>query len=84
MKKNKIIKLDCGVEAERWTYGKTEGLRLSVIDLYNGYGELNDLKKLSELFAELAAKGFKGDGLSREIGYYDSTDDLFLDVSRSL
>jgi hypothetical protein len=84
MAKNKIIKLDCGIEAEYWKSGKTERLRISVIDLYNGYGELNNLKKLSELFAELAAKGFKGDGLSREIGYYDSTDDLLLDVCKSL
>ena len=81
-KKKNIIKLDCGVEAENWFYSGTEWLRISIVDLYNGYGQLASLSLLAELFAELSKKGFTSNAISRIEGYYGSTDDLLLDVCR--
>lgn len=57
-------------------------MEISLIDLYDGYGELNSLLLLSKLFGELATKGFTSNGLSRVEGYYGSTDDLLLRVHR--
>jgi hypothetical protein len=82
MSSKKEIKLDCGVVAEAFTTSKYEMLRISLIDLYNGYGALSNLRLLASLFNELADKGYTSDGISRVEGYYDSTDDLLLDVSR--
>lgn len=81
-KKKVFVKLDCGVEAESWFYSGNENLEISLLGLYDGYGELSDLKTLGALFTELSEKGFKNEGLSRVEGYYGSTDDLILRVSK--
>lgn len=78
MSKNKKITLTCGIEAETWIESKKEWLSISMIDLYNAYGILNNPAKLAELFSELSAKEYSLDGLSRVEGYYGSTDDLLL------
>lgn len=83
-KKTELIMLDCGISAERWIGGGVERIRVSIIDAYNGYGELNNLKKLSELFAELADKGYEGTGMHTQTGYYDSVDDIFIDVTKQI
>ena len=84
MSKKKSIKLDCGFEAEQWTTGKTECLRVSIIDLYEGYSTCADFSKYAALFQELADKGYKPYGMSRVVGYYDSLNDLFLDCGREI
>ncbi len=81
-RKNEIITLDCGVEAESWFYAGEEHLQISLIDLYNGYGKLASLKLMAKLFTELSEKGFASNGISRIEGYYNSTDDLLLKVTR--
>lgn len=83
MKRVNYIKLECGVEVKHWNYKKYELIEIDLIDFYNGYGELNNLELLSKLFKELNDKGFKSDGLSREIGYYDSTDGLLLTLRKN-
>jgi len=75
---NKKIILDCGVKAEYWTYQKSENLHISLVDLYAGFGELNNPLALSLLFEELHLKGYKLSGCSTVIGYYDSIEDLIL------
>jgi len=81
MKKQEIT-LDCGVVAESWTSGDYDWLRVSIMDFYNGYGALSNLKLMANLVNELADKGYSCCGISRVEGYYNSTDDLLLDVSR--
>lgn len=83
MKKSQII-LDCGIKAIQILSknSEIEMLEISLIDLYNAYGETNNFLLLSKLFLELHEKGFINDGLSRTVGYYDSTDDIRLDVHR--
>jgi len=76
MKKEKF-KLKCGVEVT--FYNKRKFGEVSLINLYNGYGELSDFKKVAELFNELHEMGYTPSGMMREIGYYDSTDDIKLD-----
>jgi hypothetical protein len=83
MSRVKTITLDCGMEAEVWENKGYISMDISLIDLYNGYGTNNTLKRMAELFTELSKKGYKGNGISREIGYYDSTDDLILNVTKS-
>lgn len=78
MSKKKTIKLDCGFEAESWTFKDGEQLSISLIDLYNGYGSQCSFSDLANLFKELSDKGFRPYGLSRVEGYYGSTDDLLL------
>jgi hypothetical protein len=80
--KLKPITLDCGIEAEVWENKSYISMDISLIDLYNGYGTNNTLKRMAELFTELTEKGFEGNGISRDIGYYDSTDDLILNVTK--
>lgn len=82
-KKEKEATLDCGARALYTQTAGTEFLAISLIDLYQGYGELNDPLKLAALFTELHQKGYKLSGLSRVVGYYDSTDDLILDAIKS-
>ena len=82
--KRTIIKLDCGVEAETCIYSGMEWLKISLIDLYNGYGELNSLPLLSKMFSELSLRGFTSSGTMRVEGYYGATDDLLLEVSRKI
>ena len=84
MSKNKTIILDCGIEAEIWKYIDTEWLSISLIDFYEGCGKLNDLQLLSNLLNELSSKGYKGEGLSRIVGYYESTDDILLRVTKKI
>jgi hypothetical protein len=80
----KIVRLNCGLECEYSKYKNTEFLTISLYDLYNGYGKFNDLKTISNLFKELNDKGFKNSGISLDTGYYDSIDDLKLNVNRTL
>jgi len=84
MARKTIIALDCGVEAESWGSGNNEYLQISLIDLFHGYGQLNDAALLASLFAELSQKGYALDGMFTEIGYYDSIDDLLLTATKSL
>jgi len=82
---SKSVKLNCGIECDYWKRkNKHESLRISMYDLYQGYGKYNNLKLISELFNELNQKGFTGNGISFERGYYDSINNLFLDVSRDI
>jgi len=78
MSKKKTTKLNCGFEAESWTFKGGEQLSISLIDLYNGYGSQCSFFDLANLFKELSDKGFRPYGLSRVEGYYGSTDDLLL------
>jgi hypothetical protein len=78
------IKLDCGIEADYWTYNGWENLHISLIDLYNGFDSPMYLFTLVDLLSELAEKGYRNSGLSREVGYYDSTDDLIWHVTRKI
>lgn len=80
MSRVKPITLDCGIDAEIWENKDYISMDISLIDLYNGSGTNNTLKRMAELFTELSEKGFVGNGISRDIGYYDSTDDLILQV----
>ena len=79
----KRVKLNCGIECDYWK-GRNgyESLTISLHDLYQGYGKDNNFNLLMELFKELKEKGFEGDGIHMEMGYYDSVDDLLLNVSR--
>jgi hypothetical protein len=83
MSRVKPITLDCGIDAEVWENKDYTSIDISLIDLYNGNGVNNSLKRMAELFTELSEKGFVGNGISRDIGYYDSTDDLILNVTKS-
>lgn len=82
--KKTIITLDCGISAEVSVYKKVETLSISLYDVYSGYGRLNDLAKMAELFKELDSKGYKGAGIYIQTGYYDSVDDLILTVNRRI
>jgi hypothetical protein len=84
MSKIKQITLDCGIDAELWTNGKYESIEVSLIDLYNGYGDFSSFEKTRGLFKELAEKGYKNEGISTVTGYYDSIDDLILRGSRKI
>jgi len=83
MSKKQIVKLKCGVEGTFSTYKGSEFLSISIINLYEGYGPLNDPKLLSELFKELDEEGWKLSGLMRQVGYYDSTSDLMIEALRN-
>ena len=78
MSKKKSIKLDCGFDAESWTFKGEEQLSISLIDFYHGYESKCNFLDLANLFKELSDKGFHPYGLSRVEGYYGSTDDLLL------
>lgn len=84
MAKEKRVVLKCGVAAEYWTARKKEWLRISIGDLFKGYGNLNNLLLISELFKELNSEGYEGEGMSLVNGYYGSIDDLLLDVCRDV
>lgn len=82
--KTKEITLDCGIVAESWTHDGYQHLDISLINLYNGYGDMNSMSRMASLFKELADKGYEGSGMMRKIGYYDSTDDIILHVVRKI
>jgi hypothetical protein len=84
MNRIKQITLDCGFEAELWVNNKRESIEVSLINLFDGYGNLLSFEKLACLFKELAEKGYKNEGISIVKGYYDSTDDLILRGSRKI
>jgi len=84
MKKNMTLKLKCGVEVEYRKNKDVERISVSLIDLYNGYGSLNSFSLLAKLFAELDELGYEGTGLYREMGYYDSVDDIILEVMKDV
>ena len=84
MRIKNIILLDCGIKAEQRINNRKEWLDISLINLYEGYEDENDFELMFKLFLELHTKGFKGKGMSREVGYYDSTDDIILKCSRDI
>lgn len=80
---DKKIVLKCGIVATKWKYLGYENIVISLIDLYNGYGKLNNILLLSQLFKELYDMGFdSGNGMSYDMGYYNSIDDLTLTVRK--
>lgn len=84
MSKIKQITLDCGIAAELWINGKHESIEISLINLYDGYGDFSSFEKMGSLFKELAEKGYKNEGISIVNGYYDSILDLILRGSRKI
>jgi hypothetical protein len=80
--KTNYITLDCGFEATQKFNGKNEFLDISLMDLYSGYGENCDPIKLSNLFKELSDKGYILCGMSREMGCYDTIDDMILNATK--
>ena len=98
-KKNKYIRLDCNVVCEQISKGKNEWLEIDLEELQSGHNfhypfqldglphtitGLNDFKVLSELFAELHAKGYHSLGLSCQEGMYGGIDGIILRVQRTL
>ncbi len=82
---NNRIELDCGIVAQYWLRSEgTESLRISLIDLYSGYGEQNSMSLMADLFKELHDKGFSGQGISMDKGYYDDIENLYLEVNRQI
>lgn len=80
----KNILLECGITAEYWKYKKVESLRISLEDLYNGWGKENSIELMIELFTELKEKGYKSaKGIDLTHGYYNSIDDINLTVSKT-
>jgi hypothetical protein len=80
----KKITLKCGVEMDNWRYDEWEYLKVSIVDLYAGYGTLNSLKLLSDILLELSDLGYEGNGMDRIEGWYGATDDLILTVKRKI
>lgn len=80
MAKGKLIKLGCGIEAQSWSYQGNDYLRISIIDFFNGHGDLSSFELMGRLFSEIHEMGYQNTGMSRVIGYYDSTDDVFIDA----
>lgn len=82
--KPKTIKLLCGVLAE-YNKGKDlEFLDITLTDLYNANGYLNDFMLVSDLFKELQELGYQNDGLYTSEDYSGVVDGLFLNVSRKI
>lgn len=80
IKKTDLL-LKCGITVTLFGSDKKNG-EVSIIDLYHGYGGMNNFEKMAALFLELNALGYKPCGMNRVVGYYDSTDDLTLDFSK--
>lgn len=80
----KKITLKCGVSMDYWKYGEFEFLKVSIISLYNGYGNMNSIKLVSEMLLELHKLGYESNGMDRLEGFYGATDDLFLTVRREI
>lgn len=80
----KKIFLKCGVGMDYWKYGEFEFLKVSIIGLYNGYGNMNSIHLVSEMLLELHNLGYEGNGMDREEGYYGATDNLWLTVKRKI
>lgn len=78
------ITLDCGIVCKRHVYSGDEWLEISLEHLHRGYGPESEFELLSKLFAELHAKGYKGTGLHIVTGYYDSIDDIVLNVFKKI
>ncbi len=84
MRRNPVITLDCGVRAETWKHNKSEYIEIYLNDLYGGHGELNNPILLSKLFAELAEKGYKLQGISLEHGFYNCVDGMSLTATKEI
>jgi len=86
MKKDRTIKLLCGIElTEVRAYKGRETASLDLTALYQGYGEPKlTLCQWGDVFNEIHELGFTASGMYLEHGYYDSIDGVTLSLGRDI
>ena len=76
-----IIKLNCGLTVELKTTSNADFIDLPFFDFYCGIEtKYNNIKLIGQALIELHNMGFKSLGMNIQKGYYDTIEDVTLNL----